>query len=275
MVEDDGASLELMRYLLCAYGHTVDAVTHGVQGLEALQRERPDLVVCDIQLPGIDGYEIARRARADSATRRIPMIAVTAMALVGDRERILAAGFDRYVSKPISPQAFVDEVNAALGLEPAAPPARRDAPSLQLVSERTGPTLGNVLVVDDSPLNRELLRNTLGPSGYVVGLAGSVAQALERMRNEPPPDLILSDLHMAVDDGFDFLSAVKSDAGLRELPFLFISSSVWGEAERQRALELGATRFLLRPIEPQALLAEITKCFDDSKKKRNGEDPGR
>jgi two-component system cell cycle response regulator len=74
------------------------------------------------------------------------------------------------------------------------------------------------------------------------------------------PDLILSDIHMPVKDGFDLIRAVKADEGLRLIPFVFISSTVWGDHERHRALSLGAARFLVRPIEPQALVAELESC---------------
>ena len=75
------------------------------------------------------------------------------------------------------------------------------------------------------------------------------------------PDLILSDLHMPGEDGFNFVRRVKADPRLATLPFVFISSSIWGEADRERAIALGITRFLLRPIEPQALVDEVAACL--------------
>jgi two-component system cell cycle response regulator len=261
VIEDNAVNLELMRYLLRAFGHTVLEATDGQKGFDALRRELPDLVVCDIQLPGIDGYEVARRAKSDRALKRIPLIAVTALAMVGDREKILAAGFDGYISKPIAPETFANEIGAVLGLQPGTPTARPDSLSRPGASGHAGPSLGTIVVVDDSPINRDLIRNTLEPSGYQVRLAESVAEARELLRKEAPPDLILSDLHMPDHDGFDFLRGVKADPVLAELPFVFISSSLWGEGERQKALKLGATRFILRPIEPQALLAEIGACM--------------
>ena len=81
-----------------------------------MRRERPDLVVCDLDLPRLDGYSLAARARADSMLKAIPMVAVTAMAIVGDRERALLAGFDGYITKPIDPETFVAELEHFLSV---------------------------------------------------------------------------------------------------------------------------------------------------------------
>ena len=114
LVEDHTESLELMAYLLTAFGHAVFTARNGEAGLSLAERERPDLVLCDVNLPGIDGCEMARRFKADSVLRDTPLVAVTAFAMVGDRERILATGFDGYLPKPIEPEAFVSQVEAFL-----------------------------------------------------------------------------------------------------------------------------------------------------------------
>ena len=110
IVEDNLVNLELMTYLLAAAGFDVSAVDSGLAALAAL-RERPvDLVVCDVQMPGMDGVQLLRELRAHEDTSRLPVIAVTAAAMVGDRERFLAAGFDGYLAKPIDPQIFAEQV---------------------------------------------------------------------------------------------------------------------------------------------------------------------
>ena len=121
IVEDNRDNLELVRYLLQCAGHTVLAAMNGAEGLTVAQRERPDLVVSDLQMPVLDGYEMLRALRADAATPRMPMIAVTAFSMPGDSSRALAAGFDGYLSKPIDPETFVQSIEAFL------PPALRAA----------------------------------------------------------------------------------------------------------------------------------------------------
>jgi CheY-like chemotaxis protein len=112
VIEDNPTNLELMGYLLQAFGHTVLTAPDGEEGLEMVRREIPDLVVCDVQIPKFDGYEVATQMKNHPAFRKIPLIAVTALAMVGDRDKMLTAGFDGYISKPINPETFVREVEA-------------------------------------------------------------------------------------------------------------------------------------------------------------------
>lgn len=114
LIEDNRPSLELMSYLLHAFGHRPLEADDGIAGLEAMRRERPDLVICDLDLPRLDGYTLAGRAKADPELRDIPLVAVTALAMVGDRDRALRAGFDGYMSKPIEPETFVQEIERYL-----------------------------------------------------------------------------------------------------------------------------------------------------------------
>lgn len=110
VIEDNLANRELVHYVLGAFGYGVREAIDGESGLEQVRNERPDLIVCDLQLPGIDGFEVARQLKADAAFATIPLIALTAYAMVGDRERILACGFDGYIAKPIDPESFVPQI---------------------------------------------------------------------------------------------------------------------------------------------------------------------
>ena len=114
VVEDNPANLELMRYLLETSGYALAIATDGEGAVAAARREQPDLVICDIQLPDIDGFEVLRRLRALPGLSATVIVAVTALAMVGDRDRILAAGFTQYLSKPIEPESFVRQVEELL-----------------------------------------------------------------------------------------------------------------------------------------------------------------
>jgi CheY-like chemotaxis protein len=112
VIEDNPANLELMTYLLKAFGHTPIVARDGEEGVAAALRATPDLILCDIALPKLDGYGVARRLKAHPDLRKVPLIAVTASAMVGDREKVIATGFDGYISKPITPETFVAEVES-------------------------------------------------------------------------------------------------------------------------------------------------------------------
>ncbi len=114
VVEDQKENLDLMAYLLRAFGHEVITAGDGVEGLEAARQTRPDLMVIDIQMPVMDGLQLVAAVKGDGALAPIPTVGVTAFAMVGDRDRILAAGFDGYLSKPIDPMSFVAELERFL-----------------------------------------------------------------------------------------------------------------------------------------------------------------
>jgi two-component system, cell cycle response regulator DivK len=114
IIEDNPTNLELMSFLLGAHGHTVLSAHDGESGIELARSERPDLILCDVQLPRLDGYGVVRLLKSEAASRSIPLIAVTAFAMVGDRDKMLAAGFDGYLPKPITPETFVGEVDLYL-----------------------------------------------------------------------------------------------------------------------------------------------------------------
>ncbi len=266
IIEDNPTNLQLMSYLLRAFGHEVLTASRGEDGIETVRREAPDLVVCDVQLPGIDGLEVARRLAQHPASRRIPLVAVTALAMVGDRDRVMAAGFDSYIAKPIEPQLFVKEIESFLSAgQPEASPESRPETTSPPRAAAHGKRL-RVLVVDNSAVNLELMRSTLEPLGYLLVCASGGEEALAWLAGEVP-DLIISDLHMPRMDGFDFIQRIKADPVLREVPFVFLSSTVWTGRDDERGLTLGADDFIRRPIEPRDLLARLEACLTAAKKR--------
>ncbi len=114
IIEDNPANLELVRYLLEHAGHRVDAAVNGIDGIAAVEATTPDLVICDLQLPLLDGYGVLRELRARPANKTLPVIAVTAFSMPGDRKNVMQAGFDGYMSKPIEPETFVQSIEVFL-----------------------------------------------------------------------------------------------------------------------------------------------------------------
>jgi CheY-like chemotaxis protein len=114
VVDDNHDNLALVDCVLRADGYAPLLAEGGREGLRRALAEQPDLVLLDIQMPELDGFEVADAIRADAALARTRIVAVTANAMVGDRERILAAGFDGYITKPISVEAFVGQIEQFL-----------------------------------------------------------------------------------------------------------------------------------------------------------------
>ncbi len=114
IIEDNEQNLYLMRFLLEKHGFTVLEARDGAEGIRAASEHRPAAILLDIQLPIMDGYAVAAELRRRPGLAGTPIIAVTSYAMVGDRERVLAAGATGYLEKPVDPDTFVDRVRAYL-----------------------------------------------------------------------------------------------------------------------------------------------------------------
>lgn len=238
VVDDNAANLALVLYLFKAFGYEADGFQNAHAALQALDQHSYDAAVVDMLVPEIDGFEFARRVRAQHRLQRLPLIAVTALAMVGDRERILAAGFDGYIAKPIDPERFVQQVEQFFAPAPL------------------------ILVVDDVTVNRQVIRGALAPFGYRIAEASGARDAIAHLEKEKP-SLILCDVHMPAGGGFELVEHVKGNAALRDIPFIFISSTAWQTHDKRRGLELGAQKFILRPIDPQQLLDEVRAALGE------------
>jgi two-component system cell cycle response regulator DivK len=118
IIEDNPANMTLATFLLKSIGHDVISATDAETGLILARGEQPDLVLMDIQLPGMDGLEATGLLKKDEATRAIPVIALTALAMKGDEEKIRAAGCDGYIAKPLAYKDFLATISAQLAKAP-------------------------------------------------------------------------------------------------------------------------------------------------------------
>ncbi|OIJ43365.1 response regulator [Massilia timonae] len=212
IIEDNPANIELMSFLLGAYGHTPLSAADGPRGVAAARSERPDLIACDVNLPGMDGFAVLAALKTEPSLSGVPILAVTALAMAGDREKVLAAGFDGYISKPIEPESFVAELEAFL----AAAPAAASAPALQPASQPTSqptsqpaaaaqsapapkpgaaPAERTLLLVDDDRFMLGVLNDMLAGQPYRVLSACSGEEALEVLDHEAV-EVILCDQAM-------------------------------------------------------------------------------
>lgn len=110
IIEDNEQNLYLLSFLLEQNGYQVLQAKDGLAGIELATQTLPDMILLDIQLPGMDGYEVAQILRSNESLVHVPIIAVTSYAMVGDRERGLAAGCNGYIEKPINPDTFLAEI---------------------------------------------------------------------------------------------------------------------------------------------------------------------
>ena len=258
VIEDNPANLELMVCLLEAYGYTPLTAEDGEAGLATIEREHPELVLCDIQMPRLNGYELAQRMKANPELRKIPLVAVSALAMVGDKERGLAAGFDGYIFKPIETRTFVAEVEAYLGIKRTLEPVIETK-----VTTKAAPSARKhlkMLAVDDVKANLQLLESLFGPLGYKDTMANGMTEAL-MAAHQSMPDIVVSDVTMSNGNGYELCHALKASANLRHVPIVLITSTDCDEVSRAKGFAAGAARYLFRPIDSSVLLAEVEACL--------------
>ncbi len=251
VIEDNPTNLDLVQYLLHTLAHRVLVAVDGPAGLKIAREQLPDLVLCDVQLPGMDGYQLVRQLKQDPSTARLTVYAVTALAMVGDREAALRAGFDGYIAKPIIPEEFMRLI-ASILLDSRTPGAPTPEPTGQETPQAagTGPT---VLVVDDSDSNLYLLSIWLGRAGFLFLGARTVQEGL-RQAEVHRPAIIVCDLHLGLESGHTLVSEIRAHPFLSKTPVLLTSAT---EAE---APGPDSSKVLLRD-EPERVIAAIRQLL--------------
>ncbi|MDQ2870098.1 MAG: response regulator [Acidobacteriota bacterium] len=247
VVEDSPDIRALVRMLLEPAGHQVFTANDGQEGVTAARRLQPDLVLMDLSLPVLSGWEATRAIKSAPETARIPVIAVTAHAMQGDRERALAAGCDGFVAKPIDGETFASVVSSFLQATGAGPPQ----PAAAKLSSGADEAPARVLVVDDQPEVAEVLAADLTAEGLTVVSAASAVEALEIFRRDSSFDLAIVDVMLGNDTGYELTSQLIASSG-EYLPVLLVTA---GTIDRERGYAAGADDFIGKPIESAELRA--------------------
>jgi CheY-like chemotaxis protein len=249
VVEDSPDIRVLVRMLLEAGGHEVVTAPDGRAGVERARAERPDLVLMDLSLPILSGWEATRDIKNDPATSAIPVVAVTAHAMHGDRERALAAGCDGFIAKPIDEETFEALVRSY------ARPRGDESPTVDvepaLPSRKTSIESGRILVVDDHEEVARLIKQDLESEGHEVVMAQTLDAALAATGEDRPLDLAIVDVMLGAASGYDLTADLVSRSS-EYLPVLLVTA---GEIDRERGYAAGADDFIAKPLEGDELAA--------------------
>ncbi|CAN5466621.1 hypothetical protein BH09SUM1_BH09SUM1_21300 [soil metagenome] len=238
-IDDNPQNLKLIRVLLQGAGFKVRTASNAVDAIALVDALQPALILMDIQMPGMDGLTLTKKLKSDPGTRDITIIALTAYAMKGDKERILAAGCDGYIAKPIDTRTFADSISRYMrgdGLKP-------DPPQL------------TVLIVEDNATTRRMYRAVLEAENYHVIEAADGASGFAALLSSKP-DLIVQDLILPDDDGFKLVAAFRATPNGADVPIIAVSGflSHLEEGEFQR---LGFSDYLFKPVSPGTLTASV------------------
>src|SRR4030065_1320752 len=232
--------------------YVISAATCGEKALELAPREpRPNLILLDVKMPGMDGYSVLSELKANPATTAIPVIFVTALAEVADEARGLKIGAADYITKPVNPDLLRARVHTQLELQRY----RQNPVMFDVVASAESQRPYALLVVDDVPANIYELLEALKDS-YRIQVANSGAKALEIVHGSTPPDLILLDVLMPEMDGYEVCRRIKSTPGGKNIPVIFVTVADAVE-EKLKGFELGAADYITKPFDIDEVRARI------------------
>ena len=261
VVDDVLPNVKLLAAKLTREYFDVITACNGPEALEQVRRKAPDIVLLDVMMPGMDGFEVCRKIRNDPLTMHIPVVMVTALSDVTDRVRGLEAGADDFLTKPVSDIALFARVRSLVRLKMMMDEwRRRESTSGQFgIIESTGTPQSEsveharVLVLEDSALDLEAVTETLRRDRDEVITAASCAQALERTQRDEF-DLVVISLTLLNEDGLRLCSQLRSQERTRQVPILMMAHET-DLSRVAKGLELGANDYLMKPLDQNELLA--------------------
>ncbi len=234
VIDDDPDARSLMTKTLEREGYRVATAVDGEDGLRRAAELSPAIITLDVMMPHMDGWSVLRQLKADSVLRHIPVVMVT---IVTDKGMGYTLGADDYLTKPVDREMLVHVL-------------RRFVPE----------GAGKILIVEDDPDTRVVLRRTLEREGYAVVEAGDGREGLQAVKASSP-NLVLLDLMMPVMDGFEFLTTLRRDLSERALPVIVLTAKELSAAERQ--LLNGKVEQVLQKSadDPEKVMEEIRKAL--------------
>ncbi|WP_374509137.1 response regulator [Niveibacterium sp.] len=235
--------------------------SNGEDAWNIIERESPSLVLCDWNMPVLDGYELLLRVRSTSATRTLPFIMITAEGERRRVEQLIDAGVSDLIVKPYTTARLAERVQRVLSWAPRGarrvPPASYDdtEPPQARVSRDAAVSRATLLVVDDTEDNLALMAGLFKDS-FQVKAANNGERALLICQSDNPPDIVLLDIMMPGMDGFEVAEAIRSHPSSEHIPIIFVTAH-GDEATHRRAMALGAIDFVTKPIDPDTLQLRV------------------
>lgn len=260
IIDDNAMNVDITQELLEPAGISVLAAENAIRGISIIQDYKPDLVLLDLLMPHLNGFETARIIKTDPEIQNIPLIAFTALATPEDRERALEAGCQDVILKPINTETFLSTIKSYLKvdlnvLEPSVNEVKSETGPLPYSIERSH----TILIVDDNPMNVDILKEATTAIGQSALSAYNGQEALAQIE-EIKPDLILLDIMMPEMNGYTVMDILKSQPETANIPVIIISALDRVE-DRVQGLLKGGQDYITKPFELTEVQARISAAL--------------
>ncbi len=261
IVDDTPLNVKLLSAKLAHDYYTISTAANGVEALKKAGEEKPDIILLDVMMPEMDGFETCQRLKADPATAYIPVVIITALSDVADRVRGLAAGADDFLGKPINDLALMARIRSLLRMKILMDEWRlREATALQLspvsadiLADPLDVHDSRILIVNDDKADSIFLCEALTPLAAYIAQVKSVVEA-ETALAVGAYDLVFSNLNLRDEDGLTICARLRTNPVTRHVPILMLANHE--DVDRvAKGLDLGANDYLLRPFDTNELFA--------------------
>ncbi len=261
VVDDILPNVKLLEAKLSSEYYEVLTAMNGEEALRKVKKDRPDMVLLDVMMPGMDGFEVCTRIKDDPDTAHIPVVMVTALTDVQDKVRGLEAGADDFLSKPIDDTALMARVRSLVRLKMSTDEWRiRENTASQLgvvddalIAMKQPSDKAEILIIEDKDYELTKMQDALRPDQHHVTSADTGARAMELI-GKNNYDMVVVSLDLENEDGLRLCSHLKSNDATRALPLLMVSDPA-GMKRVVHGLEIGAHDYILRPVEKSEMLA--------------------
>jgi len=290
VVEDSKTARRVITSVLDRKGYRIIEAASGTEALLAIEGMVPDLVLLDVMLPDMTGYDILAVMRKNSRFSDVPVVMLTGKSGAVDRQKGISGGSNEYLTKPFEPAKLLAVLARYLESSVQNPPSRHPLPALEKAETVVEPAVvqpaatrppavppaamvaptaakptsamsrenelkKTVLIVEDSPTSRKVIAMVLSRKGYLVQEAVNGQQAL-RMIDDARPHLILLDAMLPDMTGYDILARLQQDLGLKEIPVVMLTAKD-SPMDREKGIRAGSSAYLTKPFNPEKLLSVI------------------
>jgi len=292
VVEDSKTARKVVSLVLGRKGYNIIEATTGTEALLAIEGMTPDLVLLDVMLPDMDGYEILSTIRKNKEYSDVPVVMLTGKKEAADRQKGMIRGSNEYLTKPFNPAKLLSVIGKYLNPStkntkaaqpycvtkkespvphvkpvPAVKPAvvktaeittkvaKAEVSKPEVTAAKENGQHRSILVVEDSPTSRKVITMVLTRKGYVVSEAATGGEAFSKVQEELPK-LILLDAMLPDMSGYDILAQFKQDSRLKDIPVVMLTAKD-SPVDREKGLRAGSSAYLTKPFNPDKLLSVI------------------